>query len=610
MELIQCKQSVRGLSEDLLTSGIFEATLATDTPLEHLFGRVQLSHEPGAADIPASIPLQIGHNMGTLPVGRITRIKQEGGQTTGTVTLSHNVKATIGRDILDGMITDLSIGASVTDYTESDDGTIIATAWKPIEASLVAVGKDPAAKIHRALSAVKEPVMPTKKTTDPHPTRNADIQALFAGLEGEEWLKLENSALHSDDSIEVIRANVMEQLKARASQPVDTRQTSDFITAGEDSYDKFAEGFSKALALRSDLVDADKRKDAEREYAASEFRGLSLMDVARMYLRAVNYNTAGMDKMQVAGKALHVTRAGIIGHAPGDLSSLLAANVNLALSKGYDEAPETWQVWTGRDSAPDFKQAHRPLLSAFSDLDEIIADGEYTYGTVSDKEERFTIQRFGKLFSIGRSALVNDSLASLARLPRSMGRAAARKVGDEVYNVLANGKTTTMNEDGVALFDAATHGNFVDAGGAIDVASLNTARAAMATQTEPGGHTIRITPRHLITSEASAATAETIVAAAHNPATASGVEPMPGYIGNLNVVTDPRIDADSATKWYLAADASVHDTVLVAFLDGITEPMLEEFDSDPSRDGVIYKVRHEFTTYAGDWRTLYLNDGA
>lgn len=75
------------------------------------------------------------------------------------------------------------------------------------------------------------------------------------------------------------------------------------------------------------------------------------------------------------------------------------------------------------------------------------------------------------------------------------------------------------------------------------------------------------------------------------------------------MIADPRLDADSSTKWYMAADPAQHDTIELAFLDGNETPYLETKDGW-NVDGVEYKVRHDFVAVAVDHRGLYLNDGA
>lgn len=605
-------------------AGTFRAVLATDSYLPSLFGPVKLSHDAGAAKLPKDAPILIGHDTRSLPVGRWSGFAVRNGKTRATGTIGSRHRETIFRDIAEGVITDVSVGADVelADLVESEDnpGAFIARSWTLAEASLVGLGKDGAAGVNRSRVITRDggdddPARVTALQTIGE-QRATEIRALFDGLEGSDWLELRVAALEGSESIDIIRTRVIDRLKAQGARQAPAPAGSDRafdVRIDRDAIDKFRDGFAAALAFKTGLTDPEKERETLAELRRSEYLSMTLMDVARHYLRLSNVDTAGLHRDQIAHRALF-TRAGdgFAGYAPGDLTNVLAGNVNMALGKGYDEAEESWPMFTGRDQNSDFRTFHRPVVSAFSDLTQVIGTGEYTYGDISDKEETGQIETWGKLFGIGRQAIVNDTLGIFGRVPRAMGRAASRKVGDQVFTVLNLTSTYTMNEDSVALFHAATHSNYVGSGSgaAPSVSTLNAGRTAMATQTDPQSVVISVRPRWLLLPEALATTGEVLVAAAMNPATASGVEPMPGWIGRLQPISDRRIDADVATAWYLLANQAVHDTVVVAFLDGISTPMIEQHEADPSRDGIIYKVRHDFDAYAGDWRTMYCNYGA
>ena len=178
--------------------------------------------------------------------------------------------------------------------------------------------------------------------------------------------------------------------------------------------------------------------------------------------------------------------------------------------------------------------------------------------------------------------------------------------GDIVYAVLTTGTSTTMVQDGVALFDASTHANYVTSGAAPSVATLNSGRTAMATQTDPQGKVIGLRPRHLIVPIALQTTAETLIAATYDPAgTAGTLTPNP-FQNSMNVVADHRLDTHNPAGWYLAAGMN---TVTVGFLNGQSSPYLESKDGW-SVDGVEYKVRIDAAAVASDYRGLYYNDGA
>lgn len=75
------------------------------------------------------------------------------------------------------------------------------------------------------------------------------------------------------------------------------------------------------------------------------------------------------------------------------------------------------------------------------------------------------------------------------------------------------------------------------------------------------------------------------------------------------VVAEARLDAASATAWYLAADPNMFDTIEVQYLDGNDAPYLEQKDGW-NVDGVEMKVRIDAGVKALDYRTLYKSAGA
>src|SRR5690606_16173465 len=88
----------------------------------------------------------------------------------------------------------------------------------------------------------------------------------------------------------------------------------------------------------------------------------------------------------------------------------------------------------------------------------------------------------GRLFAITREAIINDDLTGFTRIPRAMGRAALRTIGDLVYAVLTS--NPTMGEDGKALFHS-DHGNLLT-GAVISTGAVDAMRVAMGKQRLPG----------------------------------------------------------------------------------------------------------------------------
>lgn len=599
------------------------ATIATDAAIfDHATKRPWiLRHEEDSITFPEDGlgVIATTHNDQVIPVARARDLTVADGRTESILYFGESQSALdILRDIANGTITDVSIGADIEkkDIDELPDGTIVANRWTADHVAIVASGADPAAKIHRESKPMAK--FTVVDSEDSGKERISVIRELFTGLDSPDWQKMQIDALSSDDTIEVVRAAVLKKLKDQ-SQPVDTGERTD-VQLVRDSLDKWKEGMSAVMLHRTGIYmdDREKNEELRKVAASSEFFGYSLLEMARSYLKRINVDTTGMNAGDVAYKACVTRAAGIISHSPGDFANLVADTQNKVLAQAYEQTPTTFQIWTGTGSQPDFKQADIVNTSSFSDVDVIDGDEEYRYGTLADKKEVAQLQTRGKLISVGRRLIVNDDLGGITRTTSTMARAMARAINADVYSLLATGATDTMNEDGVALFDAATHGNFVAGGGgaAPTVATLDTAFTSMATQTAlaPGdgtaGATLNLQPTYLIVPRALEWTARALLDNQQDPAeggTTSFTAVNP-FRGRLQVVADAEIDGDDAAKWYLAASPTQIDTITVFYLNGVQSPTLMQ-EEGFTRDGVTFKIRHDWDAAVLDWRGLYHNDG-
>ena len=368
----------------------------------------------------------------------------------------------------------------------------------------------------------------------------------------------------------------------------------------EDSLDKMKRGMAEALKVK---VDVQKDKAAIQDVRANEFFSMNPVELARHYLNEIGFDTRGLNRLAIVGEAF-VRSPGMNGTS--DFANILANVSHSAVMMGYNEAPETWAAWARKGNLTDFKQANRVNLSEFGDLELVSENGEYKHGNVSDSKETIQLAKYGKLFSITREALINDDLDALGRIPASMGRAAARKVGDIAYGVLT---ANAALADGKALFHA-DHANLKATGGsAPTVAAVDAMRVAMGIQTGPKGATLGIRPSNLVVPLALEGTAKALMAAQYDPSGTAGTLTPNTVQGTMQVTADARLDADSAIKWYGMADANQADTVEVAFLDGNEAPWMEQVN-EFTRDGITHKVRIEAAAAALDHRGVYQNSGS
>jgi ATP-dependent Clp endopeptidase proteolytic subunit ClpP len=366
------------------------------------------------------------------------------------------------------------------------------------------------------------------------------------------------------------------------------------VESGETELDKFNVAAAQTLSVRAGLAD----KEVQAKDRQNNFRGYSLVEMARASLQMAGVNTGGMDKRGVVAAAFT--------HSTSDFTNLLANVAEKSMLKGYDEAEETFQRWTSRGTASDFKAMRRVDLNAFPSLDKVAEGAEYKYGTVGDRGETVQLATYGKMFSISRQAIINDDLNAFTTIPRRMGRAAIRTVGDLVYAVLTSNPTLS---DSVALFHA-THANLLTAA-TINTASVDAMIAAMAKQKDASNNAValNIAMSYLIVPYALRGTASVVANSEYEVGAANKNNTVPNSVrGLFEVIADARLDANSAAAWYGSANPGMHDTVEVTYLDGQDQPYLETKDGWDV-DGAEFKVRIDAAVSPLDFRTLARNAG-
>lgn len=618
------------------TARTVPASLSSETPVRRWFGVETLLHTADAVNLERAatgLPLLFGHDQ-TLPIGLIENVRLDGDRLRGTLRFSNNSRAAeVFRDVADGFLRSLSIGYSVDRWEQaagSDDITV--TRWTPMEGSIVTVPADPTVGINRSSpiygdTPMSDPVLKTEPPAQPDPpvdltairaevataerTRVAEIDKLFSLRsvpQSPEMAALRTRAI-TEGMTPAEAGQLILTAMAADSKPIldygkiTDRQTT--IQHGEDARDKFTRAAEEGLLVRSGMV---TDPEVRRRAAETGMPGKSLKTLAREWLRVTGHSDDRMTDEQVAIRALSLRSPH--GQTTSDFTYLLANVANKALMTGFSEAPETWQTWTRRGQLPDFKTADRINMSGFTGLAEVAEDGEISYGKFTDRKETIKLVQYAKKYRISRQLIINDDLGGLSSIPRAMGRAANRKIGDVVYAVL-NGVGPTLTQDSIALWDTSTHKNYVAAATAPTVATLTTAMVAMAKQTDPNsGATLNVRARYLLTPVALEATARVLMASADDPAGATIRTPNP-YAGRFEVVSDARLDAQTygTAAWYLLADPNLFDTFEVAFLNGVDTPTLRE-NAAWDGQGIEYMVGIDFGVAALDFRAVHKYKGS
>lgn len=608
----------------------------------------ELSTDPAHVDLSrleSGAPLLNTHGTYDLDdiIGVVRRVWVAGGEGRAVVEFSgREAVAPIAADVQAGIIRNVSVGYQVNKFEITrEDGKLPvyrAVSWMPTEISLVPVGADagagtraeaqkhhPCVFVDRALAQPQGATMPPEVTeetgtrTDPAPVNTntptpapapeADANAVRAAIAEERTrvagLRSAGRALSIDETvvdrmieegigIDAGRARMIDLHAERAqAEGIRPRPGGRVETGGQDETDTRRTLMVEAMLHRYD-PGAYRLSDGARQ-----FRGMTLVDMARECVTEAGGSVRGMSRWELATAALNLDRAAGM-HTTSDFPTLLANVANKTLRDAYDATQRSFTMFCRRTTLPDFKAVTRAQLGENPALEAVNEHGEFKYGTMGEGAESYALATYGKIVGITRKVIVNDDLGAFTRVTSAWGVAAASLESDVVWAIITGNPTMG---DGTALFHA-DHGNLTSSGTAISVASLGVARALMRRQKGLDAATfINVAPKYLIVPPEKETLAWQYTSSAFVPGTSGDQNP---YAGTLETIAEPRLTGNA---WYLAAAPAQVDTIEYAYLEG-EEGVQTESRVGFTVDGVEYKARLDFAAKAIDYRGLYKNAGA
>lgn len=428
--------------------------------------------------------------------------------------------------------------------------------------------------------------------------RSTDIRtAVRAAKLGEDFA---DQLIDQGVSVEKARELIINKwAEADAARGIQGRNPSVAVQA--DETDKFRSAAIDGLALRSAQVER-KSFTAEQVSAASQFRGMSLLDIAKECLEKAGVNTRGLSKMEIAGRA--------ITSSSSDFPVILEGTNRRILLANYTAIQDVWRQFCAVGEVGDFREYKRLRMGSFSRLDKLPENAEYKNKKIPDAEfEKIAAETFGNTINVSRQMIVNDDLNAFSRLAAMLGRAAARSIEIDVFALLGlNSGLGPVMEDGKTLFHA-DHGNLIASGGAApSVTQFENMRILMATQKDPSGNDyLDIRPSIGLFPIGLGGQARVTNNSQYDPDAANKLQ-RPNIVNGLlgNIVDTPRF---SGTPYYFFANPSEEPVIEVVFLDGVQTPYLES-QEEFSVDGMKWKIRLDYGVGAIGWRGAVRNPGA
>lgn len=509
------------------TSEAIPATLATTTPVDRGGFFEVLDCSPSGVDLTrAPLPLIVAHDAKRLAVGTVENIKADGSKVTGTVRFGSSAEAQQLRlDATQG-INSLSVGYRLLDNGKSVNGATVFR-WMPYEVSVVSVPADHKAGFFRSINSSGEKMTALSK-------READEIDALCKRHGVPELASRLIAENTTDA--AARAAVLEELarqdEARGGHQNTLRIENMRHAAGGLSGQSGNDGGEGELIVNTLVARLGGKPKGDV---------LGRADCADLAVRCLEL--AGqrvghaLTRHQIIERALVTRGPGM--HTTSDFTHLLGDAVGRVLLDIYDESPPALRAVARLANLNDFRARSVVRMASAPSLQKVGEHGEFTYGGTTDAMNAWRLSTYGRIISLSRQAMVNDDLGGFAQVLAEFAQAAARREADDLVSALV----ATPQVDSVDLFHADRKTLILKT---LTLSGLGAAVASLRAQ-RSGGNLVMQEPATLVAPAALEMTARQLVA------TFSAVEAGDVNPWRLDVVVEPRLDANSLTAWYLVA---------------------------------------------------------
>jgi hypothetical protein len=577
----------------------------------------ELSMAPGAVRLERlnkGAPLLDAHDSYSLrsQIGVVQRAWLDGNEGRALVKFSRRDDVeSIFQDVIDGIYRNVSVGYKVHKTERDETGAVPverAVDWEPYELSLVPIPADAGAQVR---SDEPTPIQPQERSMDelnqgasaveaapetraaaPAPAApvvnaeevRAEERRRTAGiLDAARKLQVSDELAHKLIADGVALDEARMQLIDAKSQAEQRTPAQARIEVTQDHGQKRFEAKLDYLKFRSNV--------GELTEGAREYRGTTLLDMARESLELAGVSHRGMDKSEIAVRAFHST---------SDFPLLMASIQRVTLKAAYAEEVQTWRPLAEQRNLPDFRDMKEIEVGGQMLPEEIKEGGEYKTGTIQEQQGSWNLSEYGKKLVIGRRLIINDNLGYITRAVQILARGVATFEANQMWGLIT-GNAKCMS-DGVVLFHA-SHNN--TGTGAISVTSISEARQKMRNQKDfTGKNPLYVVPQYILLPTTLETTFDQFNAAIQ-PTQTSNVNVFSGY---LQKIVEPRLDASSTSQFYIVGNYPGVDKLVYGYLEGEAGPTIEsEIKRDP--DGIVTYLRHDFGCMVSQHQGFYRSSG-
>jgi hypothetical protein len=512
------------------------------------------------------------------------------------------LQASIGADALS--FENVPAGTTVTVNGRDFVGPIsVARRTMLREVSVVLFGAD--ANTSAAIAAEANEVSPMSDQLNETP-----VDAVKASAEDTASVAVEKTpAIQASQpkplTAEEIASVVRETIKAerlhevRASRPAAPVPTEADIQAHRSTEAKVAEA---TLCIVAGLQNLEKHFDERTLEAADKRR--SEAGLQSLLLDAARANGwKGHDRKVTHGNAKEIFAHAFgqiqaTGFATHSISNVLAATYGKFLLQGFNAVENVSDQISNVRPVADFKTVTGVRLNGGFVFEEVGPSGEIKSADATDETRTLRAKLYGRLSSVSMVDIVNDDLGALTQVPVRLGRGAAIKKNIDFW--------TEFQASNSSYYQAATPAG----GNALAFASLSTAAIAYRKLLDTDGNLLGITPRILLVppdlelTAAQLMTQSLLMSSSLGSTSSKVVEPTANVLaGRYRVVSSAYLT--STSTWWLMADPNDLPAMEVAYLNGMTTPVVQQADADFNQLGIQFRGYYAYGVAKAEARSTY-----
>ena len=301
------------------------------------------------------------------------------------------------------------------------------------------------------------------------------------------------------------------------------------------------------------------------------------------------------------------------------VSNILENVANKALLASYSAQEVVWDRICGRKRLSDFKAHSFYRLNVDGGYEKVGASGELKSGTFSDDKYSVQADTYGMILGLNRQDMTNDDLDAFESIPTNLGRLAALAIESAVMELLlANANS---------FFHANNNNLNTGAGSDLTIAGLTASATAFQNQVDANGRPILISPDRILvgtqdtvngadlfqqTSVATRLDSSDNQVVARNPHAGSFKPSTSAMLNNTNALQmdGSAFSNQTSDHWYMFTNPAVLAAILIGFLNGNANPVIESAEVDFSKLGMQWRSYHDWGVAQGDPKAAQKNNGA